>query len=161
MAQLQEELQKARNTKSTRLWVIALLGVVVFALWLLDIIKTWFAIGLGIIVLAMFGIQTFDYDLDLATLRKTGDIAQSRVQHTSDGIKLMGSCVKPVGHNSTDDLDCANFTTQPEAQAKYDTCAAQIASYNAGKTADQIKSLDIYGLDGNKNGIVCEALPAI
>ncbi len=161
MAQLKAELEKARNTKSTRLRVIALLGVVVFVLWLLDIIKTWFAIGLGIVVLAMFGIQTFDYDLDLATLWETGSLTESRVQYTPDGIKLMGSCVKPVGQSDPNDLDCKNFQTQPEAQAKYDTCAAQIASYNAGKTADSIKNLDIYGLDGNKNGIVCEALSAI
>ena len=52
-----------------------------------------------------------------------------------------------------------NFKTQEEAQAKYDTCATQIASYNAGKSATDIKNLDIYGLDGNKNGVVCEALP--
>ncbi len=160
MAQLKGELEKARNTKSTRLWFLVLLAVIIFALWWLKIIKTWFAIWLGIVVLAAIGIQTFDYDLDLQTLWKTGNIAESRVQHTSDGIKLMGSCVKPVGQNSTDDLDCANFTTQLQAQAKYDTCASQIALYNAGKTSDQIKSLDIYGLDGNKNGIVCEALPA-
>ncbi len=160
MAQLKGELEKARNTKSTRLWFLVLLAVIIFALWWLKIIKTWFAIWLGIVVLAAIGIQTFDYDLDLQTLWKTGNIAESRVQHTSDGIKLMGSCVKPVGQNSTDDLDCANFTTQLQAQAKYDTCASQIALYNTGKTSDQIKSLDIYGLDGNKNGIVCEALPA-
>jgi hypothetical protein len=161
MAQLKAELEKARNTKSTRLWFIVLLGVIVFVLWWLKVIKTWFAIGLGIVVLAMFGIQTFDYDLDLQTLWETGSLTESRVQHTSDGIVLMGSCVKPVGQNSADDLDCANFKTQPEAQAKYDTCVAQIASYNAGQSADSIKNLDIYGLDGNKNGIVCEALPAI
>jgi hypothetical protein len=160
MAQLKAELEKARNTKSTRLWVIALLGVVVFVLWWLKVIKTWFAIGLGIVVLAMFGIQTFDYDLDLATLWKTGSLTESRVQQTPDGIKLMGSCVKPVTRWDANDLNCANFKTQAEAQAKYDTCAAQIASYNAGQTSDSIKNLDIYGLDGNKNGIVCEALPA-
>lgn len=159
MVQIQAELEKARNTKSTRLWFLVLLAVIIFVLWWVKIIKTWFAIWLGIIVLAAIGIQTFDYDLDLQTLWQTGSLTESRVQYTPNGIKLMGSCVKPVGKNSSDDLDCKNFQTQPQAQAKYDTCASQIASYNAGKTSAQIKSLDIYGLDGNKNGIVCEALP--
>jgi hypothetical protein len=153
-------LEKARNTKSTRLWFLVLLAAIIFVLWWLKIIKTWFAIWLGIVVLAVIGIQTFDYDLDLQTLWKTGDISESRVQQTKDGIKLMGSCVKLAGKNANNDLNCVNFKTQPEAQAKYDTCATQIASYNAGQSADSIKNLDIYGLDGNKNGIVCEALPA-
>ena len=151
--------QKARNTKSTRLWFLVLLAVIVFVLRWMKIIKTGFAIGLGLIVLAALGVQAMDYDLDLQTLRNTGNIQESRVQHTKDGIKLMGSCVKAAG-KSTADLNCANFKTQPEAQAKYDECANQIASYNAGKTAAEIKNLDIYGLDGNNNGIVCEALPA-
>lgn len=49
-----EQIEKARNTKSTRLWIIGLIGVAVFVLWWLKIIKTGFAIGLGIIVLAAF-----------------------------------------------------------------------------------------------------------
>jgi hypothetical protein len=69
----------------------------------------------------------------------------------------MGSCVKPVG-NDANELDCNNFSSQAEAQAKYDQCADDIASYNDGVDAKKIKSLDLYGLDGNNNGIVCESL---
>ena len=36
-----------------------------------------------------------------------------------------------------------------------------ITSYNKGVDSNKVKSLDIYGLDGNKNGIVCEALPRL
>lgn len=49
--------------------------------------------------------------------------------------------------------------SQPNAQAKYEQCASDIASYNQGIDAAKVKSLDIYGLDGDKDGIVCEALP--
>jgi hypothetical protein len=150
--------QTARNTKSTRLWFMWLIGVVILVLWWMKIIKTGFAIGLGIIILAAIGIETMNYDLDLGRLWQTGDIQESRVTHTKDGIKLMGSCIVPVKWDAND-LNCNNFKTQEEAQAKYDSCADQIASYNTGKTPAQIKSLDIYGLDGNKNGVVCEALP--
>ncbi len=149
--------EKARNTKSTRLWFMVALVVVLFVLWWTNIIKTWFAIGLGIVLLAAIGIETMNYDLDLGSLWAGKSIAESRVTHTKDGLKLMGSCALPTKGDW--DLNCANFQTQPEAQAKYDQCATEIASYNQGVDSAKVKSLDIYGLDGNKNGIVCEALP--
>ena len=158
MAEIMSELEKARNTKSTRIWFLALLAAVLFVLWWFKIIKTGFAVGLGIIVLAAIGIETFDYDLDLGTLWRTWNIAESRVSHTKDGITLMGSCALPKKWGEWD-LDCKNFKTQEEAQAKYDKCATEIASYNQWVDAAKIRSLDIYRLDGNKNGIVCEALP--
>jgi len=111
------------------------------------------------LLLAAIGIQSFDYDLDLATLWETGSIKESRVQHTKDGVVLKGDCVKPAGKASDYDLNCSNFATQAEAQAKYDACAAQIAKDNRGLDRSQVVSLDVYGLDGNKNGVVCEALP--
>lgn len=156
----QQKLQQARNTKSVRLWLIAGLAVLVFVLRWFKIIKTGFAIWLGIVILAAFGIQMYDYDLDLKTLRDTGSIQASRIQHTKDGIVLRGDCVT-AQRNSASDLNCANFKTQEEAQAKYDQCAEQIASYNEGKSSAEIKNLDIYGLDGDKDGTVCEALPAM
>jgi hypothetical protein len=139
---------------------MVMIFAVIIALYMMGIIKKWFAIGLGIIILAAIGIETFNYDLDLTTLWRTGDIQESRVEHTKNGIKLMGSCVLPVKWD-TNDLNCDNFKTQQEAQAKYESCATQIASYNTGKSAIDIKNLDIYGLDGNKNGVVCEHLPRI
>jgi hypothetical protein len=152
-------LQKARNTKSTRIWLIILIIVILIALYLFGLIKKGFAIGIGIILLAALGMQVFDYDLDLGTLWRTGSVQESRVQYTNDGIKILGSCVKPQGSTKEFDLNCDNFATQEEAQAKYDQCADEIASNNAGKTASEIKNLDIYGLDHDKDGIVCEALP--
>ncbi len=149
--------EKARNTKSTRIWFMVLLIAVIILLYMMGIIKKGFAIGLGIILLAAIGIETFNYDLDLGKLWETGNIQESRVSHTKDGLKLMGSCALPVKWEW--DLNCSNFATQPEAQAKYDQCASEIASYNQGIDAAKVKSLDIYRLDGNKNGIVCEALP--
>ena len=158
MAEIKAKLEQARNTKSTRIWVMVALVVILFVLWWFGKIKTAFAVGLGIVLLAAIGIQTFDYDLDLGSLWAGKSIAESRVQQTNDGVKLMGSCVKPVGADKND-LDCANFQTQAEAQAKYDSCADQIGSNNKSLDKAKIMSLDIYGLDGNKNGIVCESLP--
>ena len=61
----------ARNTKSTRIWFMVGLGVILFVLWWMNIIKTGFAIGLGILILAAIGIETFNYDLDLGKLWQT------------------------------------------------------------------------------------------
>lgn len=149
--------ENARNTKSTRIWFMVLLLAVIILLYVLGIIKKWFAIGLGILILAAIGIETFNYDLDLGKLWETGDIQASRVSHTKDGLKLMGICALPA-KGGDNDLDCKNFSTQAEAQAKYDECANEIASYNNGVDANKVKSLDIYGLDRDKDGIVCEAL---
>jgi O-antigen ligase len=95
MDNITTSIDTARNTKSTRLWFMGLIGVVIFVLWWMKIIKTGFAIGLGIIILAAIGIETMNYDLDLGRLWQTGDIQESRVTHTQDGLKLMGSCIIP------------------------------------------------------------------
>jgi hypothetical protein len=96
-------------------------------------------------------VEVSNYDIDLGKLRDTGNIQESRVQ-TKNGMKIFGNCV-------SDNVNCANFKTQPEAQAKYEACAEQIRIDNKKTDKNEIKNLDIYGLDGNKNGIVCESLP--
>ena len=65
MAEIKAELEKVRNTKSTRIWILLLVGAVLFVLWWMGKIKTAFAVGLGIVLLAAIGIQTMDHDLDL------------------------------------------------------------------------------------------------
>lgn len=157
MPTLSETLGTLRNTKSTRIWFMVGLVVLIIILWWMKIIKTGFAIGLGILLLAAIGIETLNYDLDLGKLWQTGDIQASRVSHTKDGLTLFGSCAIPK--NGEGDLNCANFQTQEEAQAKYEQCANEIAANNAGVDANKVKSLDIYRLDGDKDGVVCEALP--
>jgi hypothetical protein len=39
----------------------------------------------------------------------------------------------------------------------YEKCATKIAADN--QLSEDVKSLDVYGLDGDKDGIVCEHLP--
>gem|GEM_PF-5879062 len=70
-------------------------------------------------------------------------------------MKLISACVVA---DAKDDLNCANFTTQPEAQALYEVCVTKIKEYNSSMDDASIKRLDVYGLDGDKDGIVCEAL---
>ncbi len=109
-----------------------------------------------IVLLIAFGIEGFDYDIDLWKFFETGSYQESRVENIKDSewnsIRMItGTC------NSKEfDLNCADFATQTEAQAKYDSCATELANDNPGIDMNKI---DIYGLDGNNNGIVCEALP--
>lgn len=154
VAKIKETVQKARNTKSTRIWFMVLLLVILWILYFTSAKMKGLIIALILIVLTAIGVQVFDYDLDLATLIDTrGDVAASRVEY-KDGIKILGEAC------AGDNLNCSDFATQQEAQAKYESCATAIASYNDGQSADSIKNLDVYWLDGNNNGIVCEALPA-
>jgi hypothetical protein len=48
------------------------------------IINEALAVGLGIILLAAFGIEAYDYDLDLGKLWETGNIQESRVESFKD-----------------------------------------------------------------------------
>ena len=134
MAEIKQALETARSSKDTRIWFMVGLLVVLFILWWFNIIKTGFAIGIGILLLAAIGIQSYSYDLDLGTLWKTGNIQESRTQQVTmkDGtvVKLTGNCVKPAGNDTGFDLNCNNFKTQPEAQAKYNECANSIALAN-------------------------------
>lgn len=107
-----------------------------------------------ILLAVALGLEGFNYDVDLGKLWETGNYQESRVESVTDKdgntVRLIGSCVKA-------DVNCDQFETQNEAQEIYNTCAAEIEANN---NIDDVKSLDIYGLDRDKDGIVCEALPA-
>ena len=96
MAELRQKLEQARNTKSTRIWVMVAIAVILLVLWWMGKIKTSIAVGLGIIILAAIGIETMNYDLDLGSILSGKSIQESRVTHTKDGLTLMGSCALPT-----------------------------------------------------------------
>lgn len=104
-----------------------------------------------ILLISAFWIEYFDYDVDLGKLWETGSVNESRVEH-KNGMKIFGlDC-------ASNNLNCADFTSQPEAQIKYDLCADKIASDN-NATKESVRGIDVYGLDWDKDGIVCESLP--
>lgn len=144
------QFQKARNSKSfvTRLlvWIIALIVCLYFFWWFNNKQKN-ILLGTWIVAAGALGVQMMDYDLDLWTLRDTGSIEDSRVE-SKNWVKLIGKCL-------SDNLNCSNFNTQSEAQALYEDCAEQIIANN--KWIDT--TIDVYGLDGDNDGVVCESLP--
>jgi hypothetical protein len=65
---------------------------------------------------------------------------QPSLTPTNDGVPAYCTCIVPP------DLDCGDFSTHYEAQACFDHC--QILGYG-----------DVYGLDGDGDGLACESLP--
>jgi len=104
-----------------------------------------------ILLVSAFGVEYFDYDVDLGKLWETGSVSDSRVEH-KNGMKIFGEDC------ASNNLNCDDFKTQPEAQKKYLYCADKIAADN-DTTGEIVRSIDVYGLDRDKDGIVCEALP--
>ncbi|MDC0506147.1 hypothetical protein OAN96_00980 [Candidatus Gracilibacteria bacterium] len=151
-----QAVAKFRNSKNARMGFIAALILIVLAL-LIFWGKAKAVLWAIVVVLAIaLAVEGFDYDVDLGKLMETGSYEQSRVETIKDSD---GNSVRMITGNCNSkefDLNCKDFSTQTEAQAKYNACAEEIASNNPGI---DVKKFDIYGLDGNKNGIVCEALP--
>lgn len=110
-----------------------------------------------LVLLAMaMGLEWYNGDADLGKLWETGSYSESRVETVKDSEWNSIRVITWACNRDDFDLNCADFTTQGEAQAKYNACADEVAANNPGIDT---RKLDIYGLDGNNNGIVCEALP--
>ncbi len=96
-------------------------------------------LGLFAMMGAALGMEVAKTDIDLSTMKKVFRDKEGNVVSEED-VKAGKVIGKP-----TDDYDCKDFASQPEAQRFYD---------NAGGV-----SKDTNRLDGDKNGIACQALP--
>lgn len=138
-----------QDNKKVRLWFIgALIAVAVVAFFLVK--AAWAKVVIGgaiVLLLAALGMEVSNKDFDVGKLIQTGSFAASQIQRDSNG-NLLPSSIDSFCNAQKQDYNCADFKTQPEAQSVYDRC----------KTLG--KNMDVYHLDGNNNGIVCEALPA-
>jgi hypothetical protein len=131
-----------------RLWIIGILiAIAVAALFLVK--ATWAKVVIGgmiLLLLTAFGMEAKKTDYDLGTLAKTGSFTAAKIQRDQNG-NLLPESIDSFCNAQQQDYNCSDFKTQPEAQQVYDRC----------KTLG--KNMDVYRLDGNHNGIVCEALP--
>jgi hypothetical protein len=141
------KINEMRSSKKVRLWTIG--GLIVLAGVLLFFVKsTWAKVVLGgmIALLAVaFGLEAKNTDYDVAKLAKTKSFSASKIERdpaTGNLINVDAFC-----NAQEADYNCADFKTRDEAQSVYNRC----------KTLG--KNMDVYGLDGNGNGLVCEALP--
>lgn len=141
-------MENLRNSHKARLWIIGVL-IVIAAIALFFVKGTWAKIAVGVIIailLAAFGMEATQTDYDVATLAKTGSFSAAKIERDEGG-NLLPASIDAFCNASEKDYNCPDFKSQPEAQQVYDRC----------KTLGT--NMDVYRLDGDKDGMVCESLP--
>ncbi len=140
---------KLRGNRKFRLGLILVLMAIVAILFFFFEKLRIVLIVAFIALLAAFGMEVTQNDWDLGELWKTKSFEESKVLRDEKGNVLfdkMGNITtdKSKGKEA-DDYNCADFSTQPEAQGFFE---------KVGGTGN-----DINMLDGNKDGEACESLP--
>lgn len=96
-------------------------------------------IGVLVLLLGAFGLEATSNDWDLGKLLSGESISEAKVMRDKEGN------VVTSGGKYTDEYNCADFSTQTEAQKFFK---------NAGGP-----SKDVNVLDGDNDGEACESLP--
>ncbi len=135
------EISALRRSKRVRLVVIIVLILIAGIIAYFFEKTRLLMIGVVVVLLAAFGLEVSNTDFDLGKLMKTGSLQESRIERDEDGNLIMGSMCGDAVYN------CDDFTTQEEAQEVYEYC-----KFGAGN--------DPHRLDGDNDGVACEALPA-
>lgn len=142
--------QKVRGNRKFRMGLILGLMaavVVLFVVWEKARIAL---VVIFITLLAALGLEATQNDWDLGKLWETGSFQESKVARDEAGnvlYDMFGNITtdRSVG-KMADEYNCADFATQPEAQAFFE---------KVGGVGN-----DVNRLDGDKDGIACESLPA-
>ena len=137
-----------RGNKNVRLLVLLIIIGIAAAMWWYGdktdnkILKTGGAVVGGVAGLAT-GLEVADKDYDLKKLWETGSLKKSLMERDKNGnlkhIGMICDAQKEGFYN----YNCDDFETQAEAQKVYEACGGE----------------DVYGLDRDKDGLVCESLP--
>jgi hypothetical protein len=156
-------ISKLRHSKNARLIIIGgLLLIVVLLGFLFESLRIWM-IGIGVVLLVALGFEMANTDVDLNSVMSGESVSDSVIERDVDGnlntsadggfqTRVLrdkeGNVVAEgaAGAKYTDQYNCDDFATQPEAQTFYK---------NAGGVDG-----DVNRLDGNKDGVACQALPA-
>lgn len=99
-------------------------------------------IGVIVLLLGAFGLEATNNDWDLGKLLSGSSMKEAKVLRDKSGNVVPAGT---VGAKGTDEYNCSDFSTQPEAQTFFD---------NAGGVSG-----DTNRLDGNKDGVACQDLP--
>ena len=119
-------------------------------------------LGVGVVLLVALGFEISETDVDLGTMIEERSISDAVIERDEEGnleTAEDGSLLTRIfrdregnevpegteGAKFTDEYNCDDFATQAEAQVFFD---------NAGGIEG-----DINRLDGNKDGVPCQALP--
>jgi len=143
------KLQQARGNHKLRMAVIIILLAIVAVLFFV-----WEKARIALVIafvalLAALGLETSQNDWDLGKLWETKSFQESKVGRDSAGNILfdkLGNITtdSSIGKRS-DEYNCDDFATQPEAQAFFQ---------KVGGTKN-----DVNRLDGDNNGVACQSLP--
>ncbi|XLQ19603.1 MAG: excalibur calcium-binding domain-containing protein [Candidatus Moraniibacteriota bacterium] len=135
-------ISKTRRSKKVRLTVIIILLIIagiMFVMWEKARIGALIAI---VALLAALGMEATENDYDLGKMIETGSFSEAKIQRDESGNLIIGAmCNSGDTHN----YNCADFTTQEEAQSVYEKCLEN--------------GNDVHGLDGNNDGVACQSLP--
>jgi hypothetical protein len=130
-----------RKSKKVRLSIlvglIVLVGLIAFFFTKL---RVWM-IGIMLLLLVGLGLEVSNTDYDLGKMWETKSLSESKVLRDKEGNVVTDASQG----KATDEYNCEDFDTQPQAQRFFD---------NAGGTSN-----DTNRLDGNKDGDACESLP--
>lgn len=135
-----KEVAKWRQSKKARLIIIVgLLLIVGIIAFLFEKTRLWM-LGIAIVLLAAFGLEVSNTDLDLGKLIGGQSVEDSLIKRDPAGNPIFGATCEQNVYN------CGDFKTQKEAQEVYDTC----------HTSD---NPDRHGLDKDGDGVACQNLP--
>lgn len=157
------EIANWRRSKKARLYIIGGLLLIVVLLGIFVESLRWWMVGVGVVLLVALGFEVGNTDIDLGTAIEERSIsdavierdAEGNLETTADGDFMTrlfrdkeGNVVAEgtAGAKYTDEYNCDDFDTQPEAQRFFEA-------------AGGIEG-DVNRLDGNKDGVACQALPA-
>lgn len=141
------ELSSLRNSKKARLWTIG--GLIIIAGIIFFFVKgTTAKVAVGAMItllLVAFGMEAKGTDYDMKKLVETKSFSKAKIERDPK----TGNISNADAFCSAQEIDynCADFKTQKEANDLYVKCKS------SGK------NMDAYGLDGDKDGKVCESLP--
>lgn len=143
------KLQKIRGNRKFRLWLIAgLLALVAILFIFFEKLRIGLAIAF-VLLLGAFGLEVSQNDWDLGKLWETKSFQESKIVRDDSGNVLFDKFGEITTDSSkgkkADDYNCADFSTQPEAQSFF---------IKVGGVGN-----DVNRLDGNKDGDACESLP--
>jgi|CXWL01.1.fsa_nt_gi hypothetical protein len=93
-----------------------------------------------VILLGALGLEATNNDFDLGKLMNGASMSEAKVMRDKEGNVVTNGSGK-----ATDEYNCTDFTTQPQAQRFFT---------NAGGVGK-----DTNRLDGNSDGIACQDLP--
>lgn len=144
-----QKKKNIRGNKKFRLGIIVFLMVVITVLFFVwEKAKIALAIAF-LALLAALGMEVTNNDWDIGQLIKTRSFEESRVSRDEEGnvlFDIFGNVTTDSSQGKkSDDYNCDDFLTQPEAQNFY-------------KKVGGLGN-DVNRLDGDKDGTACESLP--